>query len=146
MRTCSNNSLGTHDRLCLPVQAPSTLGVNNIMNRHFNPLLEKLGIPRKGFHAFRRFRVHQLRSSRVPESLIQYWIGHVEKSLTDLYERWECHPEDRRIEVERGGLGFEVPQSVSELLNGFEKPVDGPNFSPNLTNAQLGVYSVECVA
>jgi hypothetical protein len=73
-------------------------------------LLENLGIPRKGLHAFRRFRVNQLRSSRVPESLIQYWIGHVEKSVTDLYERWNAIP--RIAELERGGLeGSRFPRA-----------------------------------
>jgi integrase len=114
------------------------LGENNVMNRHFNPLLKELGIARKGFHAFRRFRVHQLRHNHVDESLIQFWLGHAEKSMTDLYERWESHTEDRQREAERAGLGFEIQNR--------DYGPNGPKVGPNLTNAQPVVYGEECVA
>jgi integrase len=40
-----------------------------------------------GFHAFRRFRTSVLRKARVPEDLINLWLGHGSKSVTDDYAR-----------------------------------------------------------
>lgn len=38
-----------------------------------------------GLHAFRRFRAEVLRRARVPEDLIQLWLGHSKQSVTDFY-------------------------------------------------------------
>jgi integrase len=53
----------------------------------FYPILEAAGIPKAGFHAFRRSRVAHLRKERVPEDLIRFWLGHGDKTVTDGYSR-----------------------------------------------------------
>ena len=59
------------------------LSDSNILNRHLHPSLKKLGWsdPKTGEgtagnHAFRRFRNTHLRKERVPDDLIQCWLGH----------------------------------------------------------------------
>jgi len=62
-----------------------------------------------GLHAFRRFRTETLRRARVPEDLTTMWLGHSQKTITDLYasglqkdQAW------RREWCERVGLGFSL--------------------------------------
>ena len=43
--------------------------------RMLHTILKRLGTPKLGFHAFRRFRVTHLRKNMVPEDLIKFWIG-----------------------------------------------------------------------
>ena len=80
----------------------------------FHRLLDGAGKPKLGFHAFRRFRVTHLRKNRVPEDLIQFWIGHAEKSVTDGYSKVKEDVEFRKEVAERIGLGFELPPSQIE--------------------------------
>ena len=82
------------------------------MNRHFNPLLKKLGLERKGYHAFRRFRVTHLRYNRAPEDLIRFWVGHMDKTMTDRYSKLKADGRFRRAVAEQVGLGFELPVSA----------------------------------
>jgi integrase len=42
--------------------------------RMLHNVLKRLGMPKLGFHAFRRFRVTHLRKNMVPEHLIKFWI------------------------------------------------------------------------
>jgi integrase len=62
-----------------------------------------------GQHAFRRFRTENLRRAGVPEDLIQLWLGHSKKTVTDRYAgglskdlAW------RREWCDRVGLGFSL--------------------------------------
>jgi integrase len=82
--------------------------------RMFHLLLKGAGKPKLGFHAFRRFRVTHLRKNRVPEDLIQFWIGHAEKSVTDGYSKVKEDVGFRKEVAERIGLGFELPPSRIE--------------------------------
>jgi integrase len=62
-----------------------------------------------GLHAFRRFRTENLRRAGVPEDLIDLWIGHAPRSVTDLYASGLKN--DRvwgREWCDRVGLGFSV--------------------------------------
>jgi integrase len=62
-----------------------------------------------GFHAFRRFRTSVLRKARVPEDIIQLWMGHASKSVTDDYARQlQQDLPFRREWAERAGLGFSI--------------------------------------
>jgi integrase len=73
----------------------------------------------KGFHSFRRFRTAHLRKNRVPWDLQKLWLGHANKDVTDRYaEQLKEDVEWRKQEVERAGLGFELPAvgSVVGLL------------------------------
>jgi hypothetical protein len=52
------------------------LGQSNILRRSLHPVLEKLGIQRCGFHAFRRFRNTYLRNyTSCPNGLRNFWLG-----------------------------------------------------------------------
>jgi integrase len=62
-----------------------------------------------GLHAFRRFRVENLRRAGVPEDLVRIWLGHAAKSLTDLYaDGLEKDLAWRREWCDKAGLGFAV--------------------------------------
>jgi integrase len=52
------------------------LAQSNVLRRSLHPVLESLQVPKAGFHSFRRFRATHLSKSRVPESLVKFWMGH----------------------------------------------------------------------
>lgn len=85
---------------------PSSVGGVACQRTGYSHLVEA-GIE-EAFHAFRRFRVSQLRKNRVPEDLIQYWIGHAKETVTDGYSKLAEDVELRRYWVEKAGLGFEL--------------------------------------
>jgi integrase len=66
-------------------------------------------LPGVGFHAFRRFRTTTLRTKRVPEDIIRFWLGHSPGSITDRYSKLGLDAEVRREWCERCGLGFSLP-------------------------------------
>jgi integrase len=63
-----------------------------------------------GFHSLRRFRVTHLRLNNVPDSLIHFWIGHEDESVTDRYTKVGSEIEARKTQADRAGLGFELPE------------------------------------
>jgi hypothetical protein len=64
-----------------------------------------------GLHSFRRFRASILRKNRVPEDLIGMWLGHSDKTITDLYVRQLREDIPFRQEwAEKCGLGFQLPE------------------------------------
>jgi integrase len=65
-----------------------------------------------GFHSFRRFRTTHLRASRVPEDIIQFWIGHAGKNITDRYSKMAQDVEARKKYAAETGLGFEIPKEA----------------------------------
>jgi integrase len=89
----------------------------NILKRNLHPALEKLGLDKAGFHAFRRFRVSYMRKNRVLEDLIRFWIGHSNTSTTDRYSRVSDDVGFRQKEAADVGLGFHLPAD-----NLVEKP------------------------
>jgi len=111
----------------------------NIMNRHFNPLLKKLDLERKGYHAFRRFRVTHLRENRVPEDLIRFWVGHKERTMTDKYSKLKADGRFRRGVAEQVGLGFELPASAVVENDGLGAYV-APN-APKIDMSELPVVA-----
>ena len=65
---------------------------NNLLRDNLHPLLDKLKIPRAGFHAFRHGRCSFLVRSDVPRSVIREWIGHASDEMIDRYShRWGKH-------------------------------------------------------
>jgi len=66
---------------------------------------------RVGFHAFRRYRAAVRRKARVPEDLINLWLGHA-RTLNDRYARQLR--EDKKYRSDWGewcaltGLGFSL--------------------------------------
>jgi integrase len=85
-----------------------SLHQSNVLRRSLHPTLEKMGRPVCGFHAFRRYRVTHLRKQRVPEDLLRFWIGHADKSITDVYSKVREDLEYRKFTAEQAGLGFTV--------------------------------------
>jgi integrase len=115
------------------------LSNSNILNRHLHPALKKLrwsdpntGDETAGNHAFRRFRNTFLRKNHVPDDLIQFWLGHAGKSMTDDYSHVREDVKYRKMVAEQAGIGFELP-------------VQTPSIAPNAPNCTEKV-EVESVA
>jgi integrase len=84
------------------------LSQTNLLRRSLHPALKRLGQPKAGFHAFRRYRTTWLRKNRAPEDLIRFWLGHADESVTDGYSRLGEDVEYRRQVAAELGLGFEI--------------------------------------
>jgi integrase len=85
--------------------------------RRFYPLLRRLGIEQKGFHAFRRFRNTHLSEKEVPDRLIQFWMGHKDRTMTDRYTKLRRVVSFRKAWAEKVGLGFELPAPASVVVD-----------------------------
>lgn len=64
-----------------------------------------------GFHSLRRFRVTHLRLQGVPDSLIHFWVGHEDSTVTDRYTKVGTEIEARKTWAEKAGLGFSTELS-----------------------------------
>jgi len=84
-------------------------------------LLKRMGKPKLGFHAFRRFRVTHLRKNMVPEDLVKFWIGHAPRTVTDEYSKLKDDVEFRKDVAERVGLGFSLPRQLHPVAPQFER-------------------------
>jgi integrase len=82
---------------------------SNILKLSLHPLLAKLGLPQSGAHAFRRFRTTWLRKQYAPEDLIRFWLGHANKTVTDVYSKLKEDVVFRKKVAEQVGIGFELP-------------------------------------
>ena len=60
------------------------------------------------FHAFRRFRITNLREIGVPEDILRFWVGHADKSITDRYSKMKRRILVRKEWAEKVGLGFNL--------------------------------------
>jgi integrase len=78
---------------------------------YYRQQLQKCGIL-GGFHSLRRFRVTHLRLQSVPDSLIHFWIGHEDESVTDRYTKVGTEIESRKQWAQKAGLGFSLPEAV----------------------------------
>jgi hypothetical protein len=68
------------------------------------------------FTIFRRFREAVLQRSDVWQILIDYWMGHLNRSMGDRYGRQLVEDvEFRQAQVKKAGLGFEVPAALFGL-------------------------------
>jgi len=90
----------------------------NLGKRVLQSLLQKLGIRRGGFHAFRHARVTILRKNGTPPELQTQWIGHSSLRVTDGYSHTDEEVECRQRTAKKVGLGFVVgpngPKSVEK--------------------------------
>jgi len=86
----------------------SPISGNNVLKRVLHPLLERLGIPKAGLHAFRHSRVTMLRKRVTPEDLQKQWIGHSSLRTTDRYSHTDQELEYRRVAARNAGLSFVV--------------------------------------
>jgi hypothetical protein len=88
-------------------------------------ILKTLGIPKCGFHAFRRFRNTFLRNSLCPDGLLKFWMGHAAKDMSDRYDRVREDVQFRRDAARSLGVGFEVPKALSPKRAKPERPKVG---------------------
>jgi integrase len=88
------------------------LSQTNLLRRGLHPALKKLGQPKAGFHAFRRFRTTWLRKNRTPEDLIRLWVGHADETITDGYSKLREDVEYRKEVAAEVGLGFEISAQI----------------------------------
>ena len=102
------------------------LSQTNLLRRGLHPALEKLGQPKAGFHAFRRFRTTWLRKNRTPEDLIRFWLGHADETVTDGYSKLAEDVEYRK-------------QVAAEVDQGFEISAQKPVVVPNVRSFALSV-------
>jgi len=71
-----------------------------VLEDFLHPILDELGIPRTGMHAFRRGRISEWVYSSVSRQVIRDWAGHGSDKLIDLYTKkmWEYHsPEMSKV-------------------------------------------------
>jgi integrase len=61
-----------------------------------------------GFHAFRRFRIDQMDATSTPEGLQRFWAGHAAKDVHQTYIKKAEKIEERKLWVEKTGLGFKL--------------------------------------
>jgi Phage integrase family len=76
------------------------LRLSNVLEDSLHPILDELGIPRTGMHAFRRGRISEWVYSGVGRQVIRDWAGHGSDKLIDLYTKkmWEYHsPEMAKV-------------------------------------------------
>ena len=96
------------------------LAHGNLRKRVLHPLLERLGIPKAGLHAFRHSRVTQLRKAGTPQDLQKQWIGHSSLRTGDRYSHTHEEVEYRRSAAGNVGLDrvLSPKQSQREALTG----------------------------
>jgi integrase len=85
----------------------------NLLKRELYPILEGLGISKRGFHGFRRFRNTHLRKSGCPDGLLKFWMGHANRDMSDRYDKVREDLEFRRDVAKSMGVGFELPKTLS---------------------------------
>lgn len=84
----------------------------NLM-RDFYDVQEDLGISKRGFHSFRRYRNTLLRNSRCPDGLLKFWMGHANRDMSDHYDRVREDEQFRRDVAASVGVGFELPKTLT---------------------------------
>jgi len=96
---------------------------SNILRRVLHPILEGLGQPKCGAHAFRRFRNTYLRNyTSTPPGVYRFWMGHASgepqrtgETMSDRYDKAEHERALRKEWAERAGLGFELPRGFKPV-------------------------------
>ncbi len=86
---------------------------SSVLRRKLHPILAKLGQPKCGVHAFRRFRNTYLRNfTATPPGVLQFWMGHAGEGMSDLYDKIKSNVAFRKEMAEKAGLGFELPSKI----------------------------------
>jgi integrase len=93
------------------------LAQSNVLRRSLHPILNALEVPKAGFHSFRRFRATHLSKSRVPESLVKFWMGHAKANQTEEYVKLFDEVIYRREVADSIGMGFDVQPEKSIVRN-----------------------------
>jgi integrase len=80
--------IGERKSSLFPSRTGKPLEQSNILRRRLHPILVKLGQPKSGAHAFRRFRNTYLKNrTSCPEAVRQFWMGWEGKDMSDLYDK-----------------------------------------------------------
>jgi integrase len=92
---------------------------NNILRRHHYPLLDRLRIPRGGFHAFRHASASFMDQLNVPMVIRQKRLGHADIATTMKYTH-SVSEEERRVSEQLGkylslDLGLDFNPSFPKL-------------------------------
>lgn len=100
-------------------QTGTPLAHGNLRKRVLHPLLERLGLPKAGLHAFRHSRVTQLRKAGTPQDLQKQWIGHSSLRTGDRYSHTHEEVEYRTSAAGHVGLDrvLSPKQSQREALS-----------------------------
>ena len=91
------------------------------VRRKLQTVLQKLGLPKGGLHAFRHGRVSVLRMHGVPDDLVTEWVGHSSLRMTSRYTHFQ---DTYRQQVARD-LGPLLPPTVEA---GLPIGPNGPRF------------------
>jgi len=93
--------------------------VNGVKVKHiFLPAIPGVRKETEGFHAFRRFRSTHLDLSDVSRGMMQFWLGHADKTITDRYVKMQGRIKERQTWAEKVGLGFKLPQALKAIKGG----------------------------
>ena len=98
--------VGRKDGYIFRARNGSPFGDRNLLRDSLHPILEKMGLDRRGFHSFRRYRCTWLRKNRTPEDLTRYWLGHGDKSVTDRYSKLSEDDNFRQLVASEVGTGL----------------------------------------
>jgi len=86
---------------------------SNILRRHLHPALKRVGFPKSGNHAFRRFRDTHLRNfTHCPMGIINFWLGWGSEGMSEHYDAIKHDVAKRKAEAEAAGLGFNIPSTL----------------------------------
>jgi integrase len=92
------------------------LSQTNLLRRGLHPSLKKLGQPKAGFHAFRRYRLTWLRKNRVHADLERFWMGHENETVGDDYSKMKEDVAFRLEQAAKVGLGFKLPHKTTDVV------------------------------
>ena len=92
------------------------LSQTNLLRRGLHPALKRLGQPKAGFHAFRRYRLTWLRKNRVHADLERFWMGHENETVGDDYSKMKEDVVFRLEHAEKVGLGFDLPSKTTDVV------------------------------
>ena len=119
---------GKQEGLLFQSKSGRPLMQTNILRRSLHPILEEIGEPKCGVHAFRRFRLTHIREFGVPRDLEHFWMGHEGrneatahdthrdgKHIGDIYSMLKERIAFRKKWAEQLGLGFEIPSKTLSI-------------------------------
>jgi integrase len=120
----TNQKAKKHDFL-FSAENGSPVDMNNFRQRKLKPLLEKLKIAQRGFHAFRHFNVSKLTAMGVPAPVIEQRIGHaISNSITATVY---THLLDDSGNGEAGQkLGVAIEQAVNSITVSLPEQQEPP--------------------
>ena len=118
-----NDFIGNRIGLLFCTSKGRPLHQSNILRRSLHPALLAMNHPNAGAHAFRRYRNSWLRRQKAPDNLIQFWLGHGDRNMTDHYDHVGKDVEHRRMVASQVGFGFEI-SSIVPIVPKVEEEVE----------------------